>query len=462
MVQLDRFEIIFNNPEEAYFAGQEISGKVKIESLSLFKNLIFQVIIENKEPKKVNEILLELKGRARTYWTKHSGKSRKHCSHSEPYFLEQFNTGYTHKFTIVKDGKEKERVLPAGIHQVYFSKVPFSYTLPKSLPSSFEGEFGHIRYTCKAICERPWDFDIVSRKAFTVVGIEDINSDPKLNEPVTCIESNHAVTFCCRSTGSVTGEIRIPKCGFTPGEKIDVSFKLVPISLAYPSTFFPFRVINLSSKTRNMALRFVQQTTYKAKTFAGHEHIKTVVRIISKIDKGEVPGGTTTEWQDEAITIPSLPPKLGKCKILSVNYAVELEVEQTLTVPCSIVIGSIPQLSQLLIHSKQSVQSSGNGSLPKSSIKDSPPKWDSESCVQVTITDESGQLVEELGNEMEALLSARKRVRMPSSILSELYPTMPSPYYKESFFGASDISEEKEQAQFGEISFAPKYPFYTD
>lgn len=426
MVQLDRFEIIFNNPEEAYFAGQEISGKV---------------IIENKEPKKVNEILLELKGRARTYWTKHSGKSRKHCSHSEPYFLEQFNTGYTHKFTIVKDGKEKERVLPAGIHQ-----VPFSYTLPKSLPSSFEGEFGHIRYTCKAICERPWDFDIVSRKAFTVVGIEDINSDPKLNEPVTCIESNHAVTFCCRSTGSVTGEIRIPKSGFTPGEKMDVSFK----------------VINLSSKTRNMALRFVQQTTYKAKTFAGHEHIKTVVRIISKIDKGEVPGGTTTDWQDEAITIPSLPPKLGKCKILSVNYAVELEVEQTLTVPCSIVIGSIPQLSQLLIHSKQSVQSSGNGSLPKSSIKDSPPKWDSESCVQVTITDESGQLVEELGNEMEALLSARKRVRMPSSILSELYPTMPSPYYKESFFGASDISEEKEQAQFGEISFAPKYPFYTD
>lgn len=426
MVQLDRFEIVFNNPEEAYFAGQEISGKV---------------IIENKEPKKVNEILLELKGRARTYWTKHSGKSRKHCSHSEPYFLEQFNTGYTHKFTVVKDGKEKERVLPAGIHQ-----VPFSYTLPKSLPSSFEGEFGHIRYTCKAICERPWDFDIVSRKAFTVVGIEDINSDPKLNEPITCIESNHAVTFCCRSTGSVTGEIRIPKCGFTPGEKIDVSYK----------------VINLSSKTRNTALRFVQQTTYKAKTFAGHEHIKTVTRVISKVDKGEVPGGTTTEWQDESISIPSLPPKLGKCKILSVNYAVELEVEQTLTVPCSIVIGSIPQLSQLLIHSKQSVQSSGNGSLPKSSIKDSPPKWDSESCVQVTITDESGQLVEELGNEMEALLSARKRVRMPSSILSELYPTMPSPYYKESFFGASDISEEKEQAQFGEISFAPKYPFYTD
>ncbi|RCN40821.1 arrestin domain protein [Ancylostoma caninum] len=58
MGKLDRFDIVLNNPEEAYFAGQEISGKV---------------VIEVKEPKKVNEILLELKGRARTYWTKHSG-----------------------------------------------------------------------------------------------------------------------------------------------------------------------------------------------------------------------------------------------------------------------------------------------------------------------------------------------------------------------------------------------------
>uniref|UniRef100_A0A1I7WSV5 Arrestin_N domain-containing protein n=1 Tax=Heterorhabditis bacteriophora TaxID=37862 RepID=A0A1I7WSV5_HETBA len=131
MGKLERFDIELNNPEEAYFAGQEISGKI---------------IIEVPEPKKVNEILLELKGRARTYWTKHSGKSRKHCSHSEPYFLEQFNTAYTHKFTVTRDGKEKERILPAGVHE-----VPFSYTLPKSLPTSFEGEFGHIRYTCRAL-----------------------------------------------------------------------------------------------------------------------------------------------------------------------------------------------------------------------------------------------------------------------------------------------------------------------
>ncbi|KAK6740846.1 hypothetical protein RB195_008976 [Necator americanus] len=423
MGKIERFDIILSNPEEAYFAGQEISGKV---------------VIEIKEPKKVNEILLELKGRARTYWTKHSGKSRKHCSHSEPYFLEQFNTAYTHKFSVTKNGREKERVLPAGVHE-----VPFSYTLPKSLPTSFEGEFGHIRYTCRAICERPWDFDIVSRKAFTVIGIEDINSDPRLNEPVSSCESNHTVAWCCRSNGSITAELKLEKSGYTPGEKINASY----------------RISNNSSRAKPVCLKFIQNTVYKAKTFAGHEEVKATTRVILKIDRPEILSNTTSDWLTVEIVVPSLPPRLGKCKILSVVYSLELDIDQTLTVTCPVIIGSIPQLIELLNHTK-----ARNG---KSSLRDSPPKKTSptsDNCVQVTITDESGQTVcgEQLSNEMEALLSSRKRVRMPSSILSELYPTMPSPYYRESFFGPVDISDEKESAQYGEKMFAPKYPFYTD
>lgn len=33
MVKLDRFDIEFNNAESAYFAGQEVSGKVNIDRL---------------------------------------------------------------------------------------------------------------------------------------------------------------------------------------------------------------------------------------------------------------------------------------------------------------------------------------------------------------------------------------------------------------------------------------------
>ncbi|CAD6185987.1 unnamed protein product [Caenorhabditis auriculariae] len=345
-----------------------------------------------------------------------SGKSRKHCSHSEPYFLEQLNTNYTHQFTVTKDGKDKERVLPAGIHH-----VPFSYTLPKSLPTSFEGEFGHIRYTCKAICERPWDFDIVTRKAFTVIGIEDINSDAKLNEPTSASESNHTVKFCCRSSGSVTGELKLPKAGYTPGEKIDLCY----------------RVTNNSSKSRNVTVRFVQVTTYKAKTFAGHEHVKCVKRVVNKADEAEVGGDVTTDWLKEEIVISIAPATVRK-------------------VP-DIVGGLYGRVGGGA--SPNHHDPSGNRIDPSTFPAFGPfekldNQWDptkkNDSGVQVTITDESGQVVEDLSDEMEALMSSRKRVRMPSSILSELYPSMPSPYYRESYFGPSDIAEEKEQVQFGE------------
>lgn len=58
-----------------------------------------------------------------------------------------------------------------------------------------------------------------------------------------------------------------------------------------------------------------------------------------------------TSLENESLLIPSVPPRLGKCKIISVNYSVALEVEN-LNVEIPIVIGSIPQLSDLLIHSK--------------------------------------------------------------------------------------------------------------
>ncbi|KJH51371.1 arrestin domain protein [Dictyocaulus viviparus] len=359
MGRIDRFDIVLNNPEEAYFAGQEISGKV---------------ILEIPEPKKVSEILLELKGRARTYWTKHSGKSRKHVSHSEPYFLEQFNTNYTHKFSVTKSDKEK------------------------------------------AICERPWDFDIATRKAFTVIGIEDINSDPKLNEPVYTSESNRNVAWCCHATGSITGELKLEKTGFTAGEKITVLYRLK----------------NECSRTKSVCIKLIQNAVYRAKTFAGHEQIKTTKQLILRNDKPEIPANSISDWLTDLIVVPSLPPRLGKCKIISITYRIDLEVDQIPIVSCDIVIGSIPLLSDLLNHTK-----ARNG---KNCLRESSPKKDLSSADSfhlnqfqlVTITDESGETIlgEQLSNEMEAIMSARKRVRMPSSILSELYPSMPSPYYR--------------------------------
>lgn len=69
----------------------------------------------------------------------------------------------------------QEFILPPDTHE-----IPFSFTLPKTLPSSFEGDFGYVRYSCRVTLERPWDFDIVAKRAFSVIGIEDINEDTKV------------------------------------------------------------------------------------------------------------------------------------------------------------------------------------------------------------------------------------------------------------------------------------------
>lgn len=119
-MNVENFSITFDNVESVYFAGEDFCGTV---------------CLELSEDTKINELLLEFKGGSRTHWTKHTGNSRKHYNDWENYFCEQFNTKYTWGF-----GKLHERLLLKGQHE-----IPFAFTLPKTLPSSFEGDFGHIR-----------------------------------------------------------------------------------------------------------------------------------------------------------------------------------------------------------------------------------------------------------------------------------------------------------------------------
>ncbi len=61
-------------------------------------------------------------------------------------------------------------VLPAGYYQ-----YPFQFQLAQGLPSSFEGVHGHVRYYLRSNIDKPWKFDHVTKKPFTVISYVDLN-----------------------------------------------------------------------------------------------------------------------------------------------------------------------------------------------------------------------------------------------------------------------------------------------
>ena len=64
-------------------------------------------------------------------------------------------------------------VLAAGEHS-----FPFSMILPNDLPSSFEGQYGYVRYTVEGTLDPLLKDDHEVKAAFTVLLLLDLNLDP--------------------------------------------------------------------------------------------------------------------------------------------------------------------------------------------------------------------------------------------------------------------------------------------
>ena len=60
--------------------------------------------------------------------------------------------------------------LAAGHYQ-----YPFNFQLPTGIPSSFEDDNGHIRYSIKVILDCPWAFNYETASHFIVNAIYDLN-----------------------------------------------------------------------------------------------------------------------------------------------------------------------------------------------------------------------------------------------------------------------------------------------
>ena len=222
---------------------------------------------------------------------------------SFPFFLSFFSTRACFIDFLVlageKDRKGDNPVLPAGEHI-----MPFAFQLPSSgLPSSFEGEHGHIRYWLEATVDRPWTNDYKTKRAFTVHDVIDVN----LDQMVVPIEANDERTlccFCCKS-GPLYVEARLDRCGYCPGEAIAISTC----------------VRNFTNREmRGTRARIVQTAEYFAQ---GSRHKS--MREVALTQGVPIQSGLTDEWHNRLMTVPAIPPTTLQCRIIRITYIVEVQ-----------------------------------------------------------------------------------------------------------------------------------------
>lgn len=194
--------------------------------------------------------------------------------------------------------------MEAGTHS-----YPFTCALPPTLPSSFEGEFGHVRYTIKVTLDRPWKFDQDSKMAFTVISPVDLNKVERLRNPYKLELEKTFCCFCCAS-GPLSVVIALPVTGFVSGQTMPIVAEIDNASnVDVDKVKFIFRKV----------LAFYTHTPRRETK----RDNKTIAELaIGPFNKAE------NRTVKQALEIPPLPPSnLDNCGIIDLHYELFVEIE---------------------------------------------------------------------------------------------------------------------------------------
>ncbi|XP_063131444.1 arrestin domain-containing protein 2 isoform X1 [Rattus norvegicus] len=264
--------------EPVFHGGQAVAGRVLLELAGAAR---------------VGALRLRARGRARAHWTesRSAGSSTAYTqSYSER--VEVVN----HRATLLAPDSGDIVMLPAGRHE-----FPFSFQLPISLVTSFEGKHGSVRYSIKATLHRPWVPARRARKVFTVIEPVDINT-PALLEPQAGAREKVARSWYC-TRGLVSLSAKIDRKGYTPGE-----------------------VIPIFAEIDNGSTRAVQPRAalVQTQTFMARGARKQKCAVVASVDGEPVGPGRRALWPGRALRIPPVGPSILHCRVLSVDYSLKV------------------------------------------------------------------------------------------------------------------------------------------
>ncbi|XP_033323416.2 arrestin domain-containing protein 17 isoform X4 [Megalopta genalis] len=297
-IGFQNIDIVLDVPQQVYYSGQRVSG---------------HVLLNVSEPVIVLGIRLKYKGEAQVYFTDRSAGIRRKFSAFENYLhVETYLAG---------DGKEKSTIT-GGVY-------PFSLTLPENLPCSFEGRYGRVRYSIRALLDVTTIYRFSTNIIpFTVAPILDLNRDPLAVLPLHIQQSK----VYLGQTEPISISMSLPVHGYVPGQTIPI-------------------MIVLTNPTA-IVIRKIRVVFKKAVTYHSTEKFRKHKEIVVEVEQ---PVNKESHSYDITFDVPAVPPTgMIHCSIIDVLYALKVEAcvdvsewyyrmfQKNLKLRTNIVVGTVP------------------------------------------------------------------------------------------------------------------------
>lgn len=211
-----------------------------------------------------------------------------------------------------------------------FHTYRFSCLLPQNLPTSFEGQHGKIRYTCKVSLDRPWKFDLTYKVAFTVLKQQDLNYEsPMIRQPVKK-EVTKKYFMGIFSSNELYMSVELPISGFVAGQKIDFAIAINnPSGVTVEELKVSLKkIVRYNSDSPRMLTKEVIESC-KVEKFPG----------VPKKSKGNF---------NLNIVVPPIPPTSQFfCKVINISYELKVKaqvsgIHRSSEIRIPIIIGTVP------------------------------------------------------------------------------------------------------------------------
>lgn len=432
MGKLTDFSIILTQPQGIYYAGQWLQG---------------QVVINLSEEMKMRGIQLEMVGSASVHWSERhstgSGKNRRtttrHYRSNETYFNNN----------VILFGNSGGMFSDTSMHPAGNYSYPFQMQLPNSLPSSFEGAHGNVRYYIKCAIDRPWKFDHKTKRVFTVISQLDLNRVPDALISQQRVNTKTLCCWCCAS-GPIEATVRINRKGYVPGEDIPICAEI--------------------SNGSNRSVSGTKAELIMTTRFHATSKSKSVTRIVAVKKMGRIEEGEHQSWNNVPLHIPPVPPSdLVGCRIIDVVYYIKFTVDPSgpatdMEVLIPVTIGTIPLTMHFDDYSAAAAAATGGAAAGGAAADGYGGSWYSNQPAAGFNPPPASSYPPSYVDPSAPPGMPMPPAPMPSAPMPPpgAPPNAPPPSYHESVFGRVEtVDEGDNEYMMGDKSFAPKYAYYN-